>query len=116
MCLKSRIIINHPDGYLASCQCGIFSLSFKNIYLELTLNELNSFKEYIKSVNIDYWQCELSCHPQCKRKIPIPTSQINLMLVFTKEEFISLKDIVFVNQNKLKNNLRYKLLNNYNLN
>ena len=112
MCTKSKLLINHPDGHLALCGCGTYLLCFKNIHLEFTKKEFFCFLDYIDSIDINYWKNQFNSYPECKRNIPIPTNQGNLILVFNEDEFLLLRAIVHLDKNHMKNQLK-KLIKNY---
>ena len=99
MCSKSKLLINHPDGHLALCECGTHLLCFKNIHLEFTKKEFGYFLEYINSIDLNYWKNQFNSFTACKRNIPIPTNQGNLLLVFNKSEFENMKTLFFSKKN-----------------
>ena len=115
MCTKSKLLINHPDGHLALCECGTHLLCFKNIHLEFTPKEFGYFINYINYINIDYWKNQFNCYAACKRNIPIPTNQGNLILVFNADEFLLLKAIVHLDKNHIKKKTK-ELIKNYSIN
>jgi len=112
MCTKSKLLINHSDGHIALCGCGTYLLCFKNIHLEFTKKEFFCFLDYIDSIDINYWENQFKSYPACKRNIPIPTNQGNLLLVFDEDEFLLLRAIVHLDKNHMKNQLK-KLIKNY---
>ena len=53
---------------------------------------MRSLKRHIDEVDADYWE-DKYYGTNIKRKIPIPTFQDSLILIFNKPEFIALKDL-----------------------
>lgn len=115
MCIKSKLLINHTDGHLALCECGTHLLCFKNIHLEFTKKEFGYFLEYINSIDLNYWKNQFNSFTACKRNIPIPTNQVNLILVFNEDEFLLLKAIVHLDKNHIKKKTK-ELIKNYSIN
>ena len=115
MCSKSKLLINHPDGHLALCEWRTHLLSFKNIHLEFTKKEFDYFLEYINSIDLNYWKNQFNSFTECKRNIPIPTNQGNLILVFNEDEFLLLKAIVHLDKNHIKKKTK-ELIKNYSIN
>tara|TARA_Y100000768_G_C23824954_1_gene608425 strand:- start:537 stop:890 length:354 start_codon:yes stop_codon:yes gene_type:complete len=101
MCKKNTSIINRThNGSISQCKsCSKFNISYKNIFLELSKNELDNFKTYINQTDVNYW-CE-EYRDISTKAIPIPTMQNNLLLVFNREEFIELKRLINY-QNKFR--------------
>ena len=55
----------------------------------LTEEELIAFKEYLKQINIEYWEKEYE-HSIYKKKIPIPTLQSNFIILVNRFELYEL--------------------------
>lgn len=86
MCDTLKTISRVKSGELSICyQCETYHLEFNNIYLEFTRKEFEQFKTYILEINIDYWECKYA-NAKIKRKIPIPSVQPNLVLMFKRQE------------------------------
>jgi len=108
-CNWSEIIFEVKDGYLSKCQCGFYFVNYKNILLEFDAREFQRFKNYLLSIDVNQWyqkKCSI-CEGKC-RKIPIPTLQANLMLLFNKQEFRELKNLVFTNRKHTAEFLSFK--------
>ncbi len=98
MCHKIKILSKVKSGTLSLCkQCAIYHLEFNNIYFEFTTKELLNFKEFMRTINLGYWEEKYSCS-MIKRKIPIPSTQNNLILMFNRQEVIELKALLFFNE------------------
>jgi hypothetical protein len=84
------------SGKLSICEgCQVFHFIFNNLYFEFNVDQYLSFKDYLNSLEIDYWEhkyatCDLS------RKIPIPVSQENLILMFNRFEILELKKLFLI--------------------
>ncbi|NQX76634.1 MAG: hypothetical protein HRT75_02760 [Gilvibacter sp.] len=68
-------------------------MTFNNLLLEFNDEELLNFETYLTNINVDYWDCQ-NRQTAVKRIIPIYTMQKNLRLVFSKQEFDALQDLV----------------------
>lgn len=103
MCHKNNIVSKTKNGELTFCKnCRIFHLEYNNIYLEFTKKEFLKFKSYVNELEIAFWVEKYACKG-LRRKIPIPTNQQNLILMFNKEEIIELKMLLRTNdRNSLK--------------
>ncbi len=100
MCHNHNIktIAKSKYGELSFCtQCNIYHLSFNNLFFEFTPNELESFRKYIFMLEVEYWEQKYN-FTRIKRKIPIPSTQQNLFLMFNKQEIIALRTL-FMKQN-----------------
>lgn len=95
MCTHTITLSKNINGQLAHCQPQkVYQLHFNNLFLEFTRAELESFKRYVATIDVNFWE---ACPDRValSRKIPIPTLQGNLVLMFNQQELCSLKDIIF---------------------
>lgn len=93
MC-KLKVIRKTANGLLLFCvKSETFQLSFKNILLSLDRNELHAFTNYISTINCNYWEEEYRSSIYCK-KIPLPSTQKNLILLFSSDEIEEIKVIL----------------------
>ncbi len=94
MCNNVKSISKTSQGELSLCKnCKHFHLEFNNIYFEFTVNEFKQFKQYILNLEADFWECKYASAGITK-KIPIPTLQDNLVLMFNRQEVNQLKTLV----------------------
>ena len=109
MCNISEIIVQNKYGHLSVCKCGVYNVNFRNILFEFDQKELRSLRAYLLAVNIDYWEKKAcnACSLQCRR-IPIPTQQGNLILLFNSGEFTSFKNLVFAKEEDTHKLLSFK--------
>ncbi|KAA5823669.1 hypothetical protein FPF71_13305 [Algibacter amylolyticus] len=99
MCTKIKVLSKVKSGELyLCCQCEIYHLEFNNIYLELNKKEFKQFKSYILDLEIEYWQIKYAS-ARVKRKIPIPSMQHNLVLMFNSQEILELKHLFSTTSN-----------------
>ena len=99
MCHNIKTIAKVKSGELSMCKrCNVYHLSFNNLFFEFTTEELNSFKKYLFLLEIDYWEHKYDCS-KIKRKIPIPSMQQNLFLMFNRQEIEELKSLFYKQEN-----------------
>ena len=55
-----------------------------------TYNEFQYFKDFVLNIETDYWEHKYAS-AKVKRKIPIPSMQSNLILMFNGQEINELK-------------------------
>jgi hypothetical protein len=100
MCHKIKTLAKNVYGQLSYCQnCDIYHLTFSNIYIELTPEEMVSFQKYVTGIDIEYWETKIDTIPT-KRKIVINTLQHNLCLLFNRPEFEAFKALLFESTKK----------------
>jgi len=100
MCHNVKTIAKNYYGQLSFCEtCEMFHLTFTNIYIELTLKELDAFQHHVATIDIEYWEEKYDSMP-IKRKIVINTLQHNLSLLFNRSELAAFKDLLFDNTKK----------------
>lgn len=98
MCHKIKILSKTKNGEFTFCKnCKIFHLEYNNIYLEFTKKEFLKFKSYVNELEIAFWEDKYAC-TRLRRKIPIPTQQSNLVLMFNRQELTELKVLLNTEQ------------------
>ncbi|RNC80186.1 MAG: hypothetical protein ED556_13860 [Winogradskyella sp.] len=81
------------SGELNFCTgCKSYHLSFNNLFFSLNAKEFIRLKEYINDIEVDYWEYKYSC-TSLKRKIPLPSAQDNLIIMFNRQE---IKELMFL--------------------
>ena len=99
MCEKLIKIKQNKCGELHYCPAHkLYHLMFNNFHLMLDDEEYESLKTHLSEIQIKFWLDKFS-NAHVKRKIPIPTHQENLILVFDIHEFIQLKSLFSNHQN-----------------
>ena len=99
MCEKLIKIKQNECGELHYCPAHqLYHLMFNNFHLMLDEEQYESLKTHVSEIDIEFWLDKFS-DTLVKRKIPIPTHQENLILVFDIHEFIQLKSLFFNHQN-----------------
>ncbi|MEC3906161.1 DUF6686 family protein [Tamlana sp. 2201CG12-4] len=118
MCHNVKTLSKVKCGELSlCCQCSIYHLEFNNIYLEFNSNAFEQFKTYVLDIDMDYWECKYASS-RIKRKIPIPSMQQNLVLVFIREEIRELQRLLSTSVTEVfnlylnSNDIDYKLILN----
>ncbi len=97
MCQKLKTLSQNKQGALHYCNtCKIYHVLFNNFHFILNQKQVNALKNHIISIDIKYWESQFEC-TSIKRKIPVPTFQENLILIFDKQEFDAFKNL-FTNQ------------------
>ncbi|MFT4848139.1 MAG: hypothetical protein ACI83B_000665 [Sediminicola sp.] len=105
MCHQIKTIAKNCNGELTYCEnCKVYHLTFNNLYIELTSQNMTSFQKFVNSIEVDYWEMKYEGMPM-KRKIPIQTLQQNLSMMFNRQELQSLKDLIFQNTKMADKNL-----------
>lgn len=94
MCHKLKTIGKVKSGELSLCEtCKSYQLQFNNLFFELNAEEFDAFKDYVFNLELDYWEQKYACS-KMQRKIPIPSLQKNLLLIFNKQEIKELKTLL----------------------
>lgn len=94
MCQRLRKLSKSNSGELLVCeQRLIYHLEFNNMYFEFNENQFDHFKMYVLGIDCQYWECKYACS-SFKRKIPIPSMQDNLLLMFSRQEIEELKSLL----------------------
>lgn len=81
-----------------------YQLTYKNLNFSLSLIELNTLYRYLTNIDADYWEKEYE-NSIYGRKIPIPTTQKNFIIMLNPFELIELQFLLgntmdtFSNQN-----------------
>ena len=98
MCEKLIKIKENDCGELHYCEsCNTYHLLYKNFHFVLNIKEYQALKNHINDIDIEFWLDKFG-ETKVKRKIPVATSQENLILVFDIYEFIALKSLFFNQQ------------------
>lgn len=107
---KTKSFMSHNIKTISRCRCGelsicpqcnVYHLMFNNLFFELTPQELSKFRNYLFNIELDYWEQKYAC-ARIKKKIPIPSSQHNLVLMFNRHEIEELKSL-FVRRKNVEN-------------
>jgi hypothetical protein len=94
MCHKLKTLVKVKSGELSLCKaCNSYQLQFNNLFFELNTEEFDAFKNYVFNIELDYWEHKYACS-KMKRKIPIPSLQKNLLLIFSRQEIKELKALL----------------------
>ena len=116
MCGKLEPIAKNNYGETYYCnECKFHHVLFNNLHFVLDKNEITALRKYVNNIDINYWESQYE-FTTIKRKIPIPTSQENLILIFNKHEFDAFKSLLFNQSNTYKvltaNDIEYNFISN----
>lgn len=107
MCCNFSILKQTENGMLILLKgCENYQLTFKNLNFNLSEKELITFKNYLKNVNIDYWEKEYE-HSIYDKKIPIPTLQTNFIILINRFELYELTLLLNIGDKNDYLNYRY---------
>lgn len=99
MCEKLDSIIKNKYGEIYHCNtCKTYHVLFTNFHFILNYKQINTLRQRIKDIDVTYWDLQFK-NTTIKRKIPIPTCQNNLILIFDKIEFNAFKSLFFNTKN-----------------
>ncbi|MGB1312111.1 MAG: DUF6686 family protein [Bizionia paragorgiae] len=94
MCHSLKILSKGKSGSLSVCQdCDIYYLEFNNLYFEFNNEQFKQFRCFLLKVDSTYWETKYA-NADINRKIPIPSEQENLVLMFNRFEIEELKDLI----------------------
>jgi hypothetical protein len=94
MCCNFTIVKETKNGILIYMNhCKKFQLSFNNLHFSLDQLELDTFKNYLRKVDIAYWEKEYE-NSIYKKKIPIPTLQKNFIILIDRYELFELLSLL----------------------
>lgn len=107
MCCNFTKVKETRNGILIYMNhCKKFQLSFNNLHFSLDIIELETFKSYLRKVDIGYWEKEYE-NSIYNKKIPIPTLQKNFIILIDRYELFELLSLLDFDTEK-KGFLTYK--------
>ncbi|PQB07855.1 hypothetical protein BST83_12355 [Polaribacter filamentus] len=102
MCKKLEPVSKNNYGEIYYCNdCDVHHVLFNNFHFILNKKQINALRKCIISIDITYWETQFK-YTTIKRKIPIPTCQENLILIFNKHEFDAFKSLFSKQSNTSK--------------
>jgi hypothetical protein len=112
MCYNYSLLNKTKNGVLLWLKgCKNYQLTYKNLNFNLTEEELLAFENYLKKVDIEYWEEEYK-NSIYDKKIPIPTLQKNFIILLDRFEVFELiqllqlsSNIHFINYTSIKNKI-----------
>lgn len=94
MCHSLKILSKGKSGNLSVCQdCEVYHLEFNNLYFEFDKDKFKQFQHFLLEVDSEYWETKYA-NANISRKIPIPSVQENLVLMFNRQEIQELKALM----------------------
>jgi hypothetical protein len=107
MCQSIKVLSTVKSGELSFCEnCKLFHLVFNNLFFAVTTEELERLKSYIDGLEIGYWEHKHACS-KMRRKIPLPTTQGNLVIMFNRQEVKELRTLLSYNDIDEKESPRF---------
>lgn len=104
-----KILAKNYNGELSFCRnCKTYHLHFNNLFFELNKRQFKALRKHINRIEFDFWDINENSK-MMKRTIPMETLQENMILMFSKKELESLKDLLFLRASRTEKN--YELLN-----
>ncbi len=95
MCKKLDMVVKNKYGEIYHCStCKRYHVLFTNFHFILNYKQIKTLRKRIKDIDVKYWDSQFE-NTTIKRKIPIPTCQENLILIFDKVEFNAFKSLFF---------------------
>ncbi|MGC4039252.1 MAG: hypothetical protein QM710_00225 [Flavobacterium sp.] len=86
-----KVLNRTSNGILVFCpKKAMYQLLFNNLTFGLSQVELDTFFEYVKKIDCNYWEHEYR-NSIYEKKIPIPTLQKNFIILFDRTEIYELK-------------------------
>ncbi|ALO17231.1 hypothetical protein L21SP5_03630 [Salinivirga cyanobacteriivorans] len=111
-----KLISSTPNGQIFACPCQkIVHLEFGNLLLNLSFNELESFKEYVHSIDYRFYLAK-NRNAQNRRKLLLHCGLNGNFLALNASEFLELKQLLSLKPQKQELKLEHLLTENINLN
>jgi len=96
MCTSLKTLSNTKNGALTFCtNSKLFQLVFNNLCFEFYEWELESFKEHLKTLDINYWEKQAICAIHT-RKIPISIGHKCFIILVNREEISEIKQLLHI--------------------
>lgn len=110
-----KVLNKTTNGILLFCPRNkVFNLSFNNLTFNFDSKQLYAFIEFLEDIDCDYWENEYR-NSIYEKRIPIPTSQKNFIILMDKNDLQELKYLLdFDTEKQLLsyNEINYKLIFN----
>ncbi|NRD20435.1 hypothetical protein HNV08_10290 [Winogradskyella eckloniae] len=94
MCQNIKVLSKVNSGELLFCEeCELYHLAFNNLFFAINLEELKRLRYYVNNIDPEYWEQKYnSC--SVRRKIPLPSTQENLVIMFSRQELMELRTLL----------------------
>lgn len=89
-----KVLNRTSNGILLYCQHrDMYQLLYNNLTFDLSSIEMTSFSNYLDQIDVDYWETEYK-HSIYEKKIPIPTLQVNFLILLNRKEVMELRFLI----------------------
>ena len=107
MCKSVKVLSKVNSGELLFCEdCELFHLAFNNLFFVLNYDELERLKVYMEDIDIEYWEDKYE-NATVRRKIPLPSTQENLVIMFSRQELKELNTLLSFNDYEESNFIKF---------
>jgi len=111
-----KLICSTPNGQIFACPFhNIVHLEFGNLLLNLSFDELGEFKEYVNSIDFEFYLAK-NRNAQNRRKLLLHCGLNGNFLALNAGEFLELKELLSLKPQKQELKLEHLLTENIVLN
>jgi len=111
-----KLISSTPNGQIFTCpRLKIVHLEFGNLLLKLSFDELGAFKEYVNSIDFEFYLAKNKI-AQNRRKLLLHCGLNGNFLALNTSEFLELKELLSLKPQKQELKLEHLLTENIILN
>ncbi|WP_299101506.1 DUF6686 family protein [uncultured Winogradskyella sp.] len=107
MCQNIKVLSKVNGGELLFCKdCKLYHLAFNNLFFAINEDELERLKHYMNNIDPEYWEQKYnSC--SVRRKIPLPSTQENLVIMFSRQELTEIRTLLNYKMYKENNSIEF---------
>lgn len=92
-----KLITRSPNGQISQCKCYEgYRFEFGNIVLNLTEEELEQFKNYVLSIDIDYY-LSLNKNAKTIKKLILHVGSGSVQMALNRSEFLEICTLLTTN-------------------
>ena len=111
-----KLISSTPNGQIFVCPCQkIIHLEFGNLLLNLSFDELGAFKEYVNSIDFEFYLAK-NRNAQNRRKLLLHYGSKGSYFALNASEFLELKELLSLKPQKQELKLEHLVTDNIFLN
>lgn len=102
-----NLINRSPNGQISQCKCHEgYKLKFGNIILQLSTKELDQFRNYLLSIDYEYY-IALNQHSLYIKKLILRVGKSSTQMALNRNEFLELCSLLTTNNTNTIINNRY---------